>query len=171
MHNIRVVTGASHLTRGALLGLVGGLVAAGAMSLAHRVARAIAPKAEAAPASQEKDSTIKVASAIARQVGYDLTEDQEPRASSIVHYAFGAAVGAFYGAVAEIVPRVTAAVGFPFGVAVWLGAHVVAVPALGLGNPPTRRPIRQEAEEFGLHIVYGVTTELVRRQLLLLRLA
>ena len=68
-------------------------------------------------------------------------------------------------------PRVTAAVGFPFGVAVWLGAHVVAVPALGLGNPPTRRPIRQEAEEFGLHTVYGVTTELVRRRLLLIRLA
>src|SRR5205807_1094634 len=75
------MTGDSHLMRGALLGLVGGLVAAGAMSLAHRVARAIAPKAEAAPASREKDSTIKVASAIARQVGYDLTEDQEPRAA------------------------------------------------------------------------------------------
>src|SRR5256885_1907079 len=108
LHNIRVMTGASHLTRGALLGLVGGLVAAGAMSLAHRVARAIAPKAEAAPASREKDSTIKVASAIARQVGYDLTEDQEPRASSIVHYAFGAAVAAIYGAAPRIGPRVTA---------------------------------------------------------------
>jgi putative membrane protein len=165
------MTGASHPTRGALLGLVGGLVAAGAMSLAHRVASALGPKAAAPPASPEKDSTVKVAWAVTRQVGYDLTEDQEPRASSIVHYAFGASVGALYGAVAEIVPRVTALVGLPFGVAIWLGAHVVAVPALGLADPPTRRPVRQEAEEFGLHAVYGVTTELVRRLLLLLRLA
>jgi uncharacterized membrane protein YagU involved in acid resistance len=82
-----------------------------------------------------------------------------------VHYAFGASVGAFYGAVAEIVPRVTAGLGLPFGAAVWLGAHVLVVPALGLSEPPTRRPVRQEAEECGLHLVYGVTTELARRLL------
>jgi len=73
LHFSRAMTGADHLTDGALLGLVGGLVAAGAMSLAHRVASAIAPKAEAPPASSEKDSTVKVASAVTRQVGYSRT--------------------------------------------------------------------------------------------------
>jgi len=163
------MTGANNLARGSLLGLIGGLIAAGAMSLAHRVANDIGPKTEASPASREKDSTVKVASAVTRQVGYDLPEDQEPRAGSIVHYAFGASVGALYGAAAEIVPRITALVGLPFGVAVWLGAHVLCVPALGLAEPPTRRPVGEEAKEFGLHAVYGVTTELVRRLLLLLR--
>src|SRR5262245_43404120 len=38
-------------------------------------------------------------------------------------------VGALYGAAAEIVPRVRMALGLPFGAAVWLGAHVIAVPA------------------------------------------
>jgi putative membrane protein len=169
LHFFPAMTGASQLARGALIGLVGGLVAAGAMSLAHRVASDIAPKAEAPPASKKKDSTVKVASAVTKQVGYELTENQEPWAASIVHYAFGGSVGALYGAVAAIVPRVTSFVGLPFGLAVWLGAHVLTVPALGLEEPPTRRPFRQEAEEFALHGVYGVTTELVRRLLLLLR--
>src|SRR2546428_810438 len=79
--------------------------------------------------------------------------------------AVGALVGAVYGAVAEIVPRATAAAGLPFGVAIWLGAHVIAVPALDLAEPPIRRPVDKEAEEFGLHLIYGMTTELVRRLL------
>jgi putative membrane protein len=53
----------------------------------------------------------------------------------------------------------------PFGVAVWLGAHVIVVPALGLAPPPTRRPLGKEAVEFVLHLVYGAVTELGRRQL------
>ena len=162
---LRIMTRTGNVARGALIGLVGGLIAAGAMSVAHRIVGDFAPRPKALPASQEDDSTIKVASAITRRAGYRLAEDQKPQAGTIVHYAFGASVGAFYGAVAEIVPRVASAVGLPFGVAVWLGAHVVAVPALGLAEPPTRRPLRQEAEEFGLHLVYGVTTELARRLL------
>ena len=162
------MAGASHLARGALLGLVGGLVAAGAMSLAHQLANQIAPKAETPP-TREKDSTVQVASVVTRQVGYELPKHQESRAGSIVHFAFGGLIGALYGAVAEAVPKVTALVGLPFGVALWLGAHVMAVPALGLAEPPNRKPAREETMEFGLHAVYGMTTELVRRLLLLVR--
>lgn len=154
---------AAYLARSVLSGLAGGLAGAGAMSLGHRVAGAILPKAEAPPASRQKDPTTKVASAITRSVGYELPRTQEPRAGSIVHYAFGATVGALYGAAAGLVPKVALGVGLPFGVAVWLGAHVIAVPALSLSAPPTRRPLRQEAEELGLHLVYGATTDLVRR--------
>jgi putative membrane protein len=74
-------------------------------------------------------------------------------------------VGALYGAAAAIVPVVAVAVGVPFGAAVWLGAHVIAVPAIGLAEPPTHRPLGKEAEELGLHLVYGSVTGLVRRLL------
>jgi putative membrane protein len=150
------------VARGALLGLVGGLLAAGAMSLAHQLVSQVAPNAEPPAAPKEEDSTVKVASGAMQLVGAKLAEDQKPLASSIVHYGFGASVGAVYGAVAEIVPRVAVGAGLPFGVAVWLGAHVIAVPALGLAESPTRQPVRKEAEEFGLHLLYGLTTELVR---------
>jgi putative membrane protein len=165
LHDGRIMTRTSTVACGALLGLIGGLTAAGAMSLAHRLVNEVVPKPEAPTSPRDEDSTVKVASAVTRRAGYRLAEDQKPRAGTIVHYAFGASVGAVYGAAAEIVPRVTAGLGLPFGVAVWLGAHVVVVPALGLAEPPTRRPVRQEAEELGLHLVYGLITELARRLL------
>ena len=153
----------THRVRGAFIGLIAGLVGAGAMSVGHRVAGTLHPKAEAAPGSGEPDPTVKVASAITRGVGYELPPAQEPRAGSVVHYAFGGTVGALYGAVAESLPKAAAGVGLPFGIAVWLGAHVVTVPALGLAQPPSRRPLGQETEELGLHLVYGATTEIFRR--------
>src|SRR5438034_15273 len=65
--------------------------------------------------------------------------------------------------VAAVTPRVTTAAGLPFGVAVWLGAHVITVPALGLAEPPTRQPPSKEGLEFVLHLIYGAVTELMRR--------
>ena len=156
--------GSGNVVRGAIVGLVGGLLAAGVMSVAHRILSDLDPKAEA-PSPKPEDPTVKVARAATGLAGYTLAEHQKPRAGAAVHYAFGAVVGAVYGAVAEIAPIVTTAFGVPFGIGVWFGAHVVAVPAMGLSDPPTRQPVGKEAEEFGLHVVYGAVTEIVRRLL------
>ena len=51
----------------------------------------------------------------------------------------------------------------PFGLAVWLGAHVITAPALGLSRPVTRSPVSMEAVELGAHVVYGAVTEFLRR--------
>ena len=157
----------SHVWRGALAGLVGGLVAAGAMSLAHTGLGALGRSADTpAPAKQEDDATVKVADgAMRRLMGRALAEDEKATAGTAVHYGFGGSVGALYGGIAELVPRVTTGIGVPFGLAVWLGAHVMTVPALGLAEPPTRRPMAKEAPELVLHVVYGLVTELVRRLL------
>lgn len=154
--------------RGVIAGMVGGVIAAGAMSAVHKGLAGIGPGAPQQPPSaqqpHDEDATIKVADGIARRLFHrPLAEDRKPLAGNLVHYAFGAGVGAIYGGVAAVVPRVTIAVGLPFGVAVWLGAHVITVPALGLAEPPTRRPFSKEALEFLLHLVYGAVTELGRR--------
>jgi uncharacterized membrane protein YagU involved in acid resistance len=148
--------------RGVIAGLVGGVIAAGVMSLAHKgLARP-----QTAPAEQQDDATIKVANGIARWLlGRPVPEDRKPLAANVVHYAFGAGVGAVYGGAAELVPRVTMMLGVPFGLAVWLGAHVITVPALGLAEPPTRQPRSKEGLELLLHVVYGVVAETVRRLL------
>ena len=151
--------------RGAAAGLLGGLLAAGAMSLAHRLLAEPSPEAQAAKSAGPEDPTIKVASAATRLAGYRLQKEHKAWAGSIVHYAFGAVVGALYGAMAEIAPRATTALGLPFGAAVWLGAHVVAVPALGLAESPAHQPLGKEAGEFALHLLYGSITELGRRLL------
>ena len=157
MNDVRMGT----IWRGALAGLVGGLLAAGAMSVTHKAL----PKA-GAPADEGDDATVKTAEAVMRPLtGRPVPEDKKPFASQAVHYAFGASVGAVYGAVAELVPRVTSGFGVPFGLAVWLGAHVITVPALGLAQSPARRPLSKEAPELGLHAIYGGVTEAVRRLL------
>jgi uncharacterized membrane protein YagU involved in acid resistance len=154
--------------RGVMAGLVGGVVAAGAMSVVHKSLAGISAGGRQQKPSpeqhQDEDATVKVADGIARWFLHSpLPEDKKPLAGNLVHYAFGASVGALYGAGAAVVPSVTTAVGLPFGVAVWLGAHVITVPALGLAEPPTHRPRSKEALELVLHLVYGAVTELVRR--------
>jgi uncharacterized membrane protein YagU involved in acid resistance len=146
--------------RGVIAGLVGGLIAAGAMSLVHKALG----RQENPPAQQQDDATVKVADGITRSLlGRPIPEDSKPLAANVVHYAFGAGVGAVYGGIAELVPRITVLVGVPFGLAVWLGAHVITVPALGLAEPPTRQPRAKEGLELLLHVVYGAVTETVRR--------
>jgi putative membrane protein len=161
---VRTGVSSGNVMRGAIVGLVGGLLAAGAMSVVHRILSDLDPKAEA-PSPKPEDPTVQVARAATGLAGYPLAERQKPSAGAVVHYAFGAVVGAVYGAVAEIAPMVTTAFGVPFGIGVWLGAHIVAVPAMGLSDPPTRQPVGKETEEFGLHVVYGAVTEIVRRKL------
>jgi putative membrane protein len=153
--------------RGIIAGLIGGVVAAGAMSVVHKGLIAISsgtrqPTA-AAEQEQDEDATVTVANGIAVALRRPLPADKKPLAGSIVHYAFGASVGGLYGGLATVVPRATVALGLPFGVAVWLGAHVIMVPALGLAAPPTRQPPLKEAFEFVSHLVYGAVTELARR--------
>lgn len=156
------------ILRGIIAGLVAGVIGAGAMSIVHKGLIAInpgtRPPAAAAEQEQDEDATVKVANGITRWLLHrPLPEDKKPLAGTIVHYAFGAGIGGLYGGLATVMPRLTLALGLPFGVAAWLGAHVIMVPALGLAAPPTRQPPLKEALEFVLHLVYGAVTELARR--------
>jgi hypothetical protein len=53
--------------------------------------------------------------------------------------------------------------GVPFGLAVWLVADELAVPALGLSQPPRRQDLATHAYALVAHGVYGLTTEYTRR--------
>jgi putative membrane protein len=157
-----------NIWRDVVAGVVGGAVAAGSMSLVHGIVAtkgAGAPPQPALPGQpRQEDATVKVAEGIVgRLVHRPLPEAARPLAGNLVHYAFGASVGALYGGVAAVAPRVTAGVGLPFGAAVWLGAHVIATPALGLAEPPSSRPRKEEGLELVTHLVYGMVTELTRR--------
>ncbi len=90
---------------------------------------------------------------------------EELRGMQEIHFVFGAASGAFYGAVAEVAPMVTAGYGSVFGVVFQLFTHETLVPMAGLDVPPWKQPAREHASEFFTHILYGVTTEAVRRYL------
>ncbi len=153
---------ANQVWKGLGAGLIGGLVASFAMGSFHSLASKLMDGA----APEGEDSTIKTASAISEGIAqHKLTPEQKKIAGPAVHFGFGGMTGAAYGVAAELIPEVTTGYGVPFGTAVWLGAHVITVPALGLSKPITESSMPKEATELAAHFLYGAVTELCRRWL------
>ncbi|MCA1632502.1 MAG: DUF1440 domain-containing protein [Acidobacteria bacterium] len=113
---------------------------------------------------EQDDATMRIADAISEGVfDHEMTRGEKQAAGTAVHYAFGITTGAIYGALAEALPRVTAGAGAPFGAAVWLAADEGVVPLLGLSKSPAEYPPSTHAYALASHLVYGLTTEVVRR--------
>jgi putative membrane protein len=94
-----------------------------------------------------------------------LAKREKELGGEIAHYAMGATSGAMYGALAEVTPLATTGYGLPFGAAVWALADEGLVPALGLSKAATAYPLSVHAYALASHLVYGLTAELVRRQI------
>ena len=146
---------------GMAAGLLGGIAGSIAIGQFHRLwAKATKSNLE----QKGMDSTVKAASAVSEGVlERPLTEAEKPKAATAVHFGFGSALGALYGVGAALAPKVSGAVGMPFGAGVYLAAHATAVPALGLSRPVTQQPLMDEVGEILGHVVYGVVTDLTRR--------
>lgn len=146
------------LITGALAGLVGSL----AMSEFH----SLFGKAENHSQPNDEDATVKAASAISQAIfHHPLTAAQKEMAGPAIHYAFGTTMGAVYGVLAGVRDYTRLGWGLPFGAAIWLGAHVITVPAFGLSEPITRAAPSTEAVEFASHLLYGAVVEGLRRTL------
>jgi putative membrane protein len=112
----------------------------------------------------QEDATVAIASKVSRAVfDHPLTKKEKHQGGVAVHYAFGAASGALYGAIAEVTPLTKIAQGTGFGSAVWFAGVEVAIPLLGLSEPPWRYPFRMHAYSFISHLIYGAVTEQVRK--------
>jgi putative membrane protein len=145
-------TRSKSLAKGILAGLIGGLVATAAKSLAEKI---YAPRTHGEP-----EPPVLLAEKVA---GHELTIVQRKISSEAIHWGFGAATGAAYGALAEYVPTVTSKDGANFGMALVTLTHQGALPAMGLGARPGEQTAREKTSEMTSHIVYGVVTETVRR--------
>lgn len=165
----------SHLARGIVAGIAGGLVASWIMNefmenLGPQIQKAMQREqpgaAESQPQNGEKpdDATMKTADAVVSTVtgGRHLSREGKERGGPIVHYTFGALMGGVYGALAEELPVTTVGFGTGFGTALFAGADLVAVPALNLSGSSGDQPVSSLATPFAAHLVYGATTEAVR---------
>ena len=113
---------------------------------------------------EEDDAPERLANAISVGLtGRELTKKEKETAGTALHYAYGTSMGALYGAAAELAPGVTAAGGLPFGATVWVTADEGVEPLLGLSKSPTEYPLSIHAYALASHLVYGLTTEVVRR--------
>lgn len=147
----------SNLLKGFLAGVVGGLVG----TLVKTVAERIAPPQSEAATPPEVRLADKMKLKIADK---HLDADNEWAAEQLVHWSFGALVGGVYGAIAETSPNTTSAAGLPFGSTLWTTTQRAMLPLLDLAPEPKRRPVEKQLNAFAGHLLYGLTVELVRRQ-------
>ena len=149
---------------GAIAGLAGGLAAAFVMTEFQTAISALQGKGQSG--NGEIPANEKAAERISEGVfHHTMTEAGRKEAGEAVHYAMGGVSGMIYGVVSELAPVTTVSAGLPFGTAVWLLADDVAVPTLGLSKPITEFPLSTHVYALGSHLVYGLTTDLVRRAL------
>ena len=171
--------------KGALAGLVAGLVASWAMNRFQDVWVSLSPKDstsddkssdrdrelanlrtnQSAEETQD-DATVRAASTLSEGVfGHKLTPDEKKIAGPAVHYAVGATGGLVYGVAAELAPEITEGVGLPYGAAFWLVVDEGLVPLLGFAKGPGEYPLSAHAYALASHLVFGATAEGGRRLL------
>jgi putative membrane protein len=127
----------------------------------HGIGRELAERGVDEP---DDNAAVRTGNAVSEFVlDHHLTKSEKEVVGAVAHYAMGVTSGAIYGALAEVMPAATAAEGLPFGAAVWLIADEAVVPALGLSRKPTDYPPSIHAYSIASHLVYGFTTEVVRR--------
>jgi uncharacterized membrane protein YagU involved in acid resistance len=144
-------------------GVIGGLVGAWVMGQAMSAMTRLAPEAPDELA-EDDEPTVKTAAAISEALlKKTLTRRQRKPAGRTVHYAFGALVGAIYGALGAELPVVRAGAGTLYGLGVWLGADELALPALHLTPPAKDQPKEVHAQMAAAHLVFGVVLDSVTR--------
>jgi putative membrane protein len=139
------------LAKGLIAGLIGGLVGTLAKTFAERM---FPPRTHGEPEPPEV--------LVEQLAGHPVDSTTRAIAAEGIHWSFGAAVGAAYGALAEYYPAATAKEGASFGMALEALTHETALPALGLSASSEDQTTREHASEMTSHVVYGIATELVR---------
>jgi uncharacterized membrane protein YagU involved in acid resistance len=116
--------------------------------------------------NSEEAANVKAAVAVSEAVfDHHLAPAEKEWAGQLVHYGYGTAAGALYGAAAEHWEDVRMGEGVVFGAALWALSDEVAVPVFHLSKGPQEYPLRTHAMALASHLVYSVTTELARRLL------
>ena len=140
------------LAKGLIAGLAAGIAATAAKSLVEKV---YPPRIQGEP-----EPPAVLAHKLA---GHELAPVPKQIATETIHWAFGAAVGGAYGAVAEFYPAATSRDGINFGMTVMALTHEAALPAMGLSPAPANQSNREKYSEMASHAVFGLAAETTRR--------
>ncbi len=139
------------LAKGLVAGLIAGLVATAAKSCVE----AMFPPRTHGEVEPPEELAEKIA-------GHSLDRETKIWASEAIHWGFGAAAGAAYGALAEYYPAATDKRGATFGLTLMSLTHETALPAMGLSEPAEEQTAREHTSEATSHLVYGLVAERVR---------
>jgi putative membrane protein len=143
------------LLKGLLAGVAGGLAGSAAKIVAEKL---FPPRTQGQPAPP-----ALVVERVAHAAGEEPSETTKKVGAQGIHWGFGTMLGGVYGVAAELTPKVTSWRGSVFGLTVNRLAHEGLLPGLDLVEPVAEQPAQERVSEWVSHVIYGVTTELVRR--------
>ena len=88
-----------------------------------------------------------------------LTESQEQKVAMGAHFAYGSGSGVAYGILRRQMPGIPAPlVGMTFGVGLWAFSFEGWMPALGVQEATTEKPVKKWPAPIMMHMVYGAST-------------
>jgi putative membrane protein len=140
-----------NLWKGLLAGAIAGLVATAVKTAAEKI---YPPRTHGEP--EPPDVLAE------KLAGHPLYGAEKTAASEAIHWGFGAAAGAAYGALAEFFPAATSKEGATFGLTLMTLTHEGALPVMGLAADVDEQTPREHTSEASTHVLYGVTAEKVR---------
>ena len=82
--------------------------------------------------------------------------------SLVIHFSFSILFGGLYGGLVEFFPAVALGLGTVYGLAVWVGAHEMVMPWMGLTPKMWDLPWKEQISEFFGHAVWGFAIEIFR---------
>jgi hypothetical protein len=109
------------------------------------------------------DPAHVMANKVAGAFGTDLSPRQPHPAGIAMHYMFGIAPGALYGALQDRVPGLGVGRGALFGLGMFLIQDELANAASGLSARPSQYPWQAHARGLVAHLIYGVVTDTLLR--------
>ena len=157
------------LWKGVVAGMIGGLVASWTMNQVFTIWSKInegkqEPEQSANKGEQSDPATLKLAKKLSREILHrEIADENLQAAEAAVHYGFGTVMGGVYGGLSEYIPQTKAGFGSAYATALFVGADEIGVPMAGLSARANEVPISSHVLGLTAHLVYGVTTELVRR--------
>jgi uncharacterized membrane protein YagU involved in acid resistance len=98
--------------------------------------------------------TVKVADEMGVE---EIVEEEAERklASTVNHFAYGAATATLYASVAPSIDLPPTVKGTAYGLAVWAGSYLGWLPLFHIREPATERPASENAMMIAAHIVWG----------------
>lgn len=140
------------IAAGAIAGLVGAAV--------KTVWEEIAP---VRPENQDAPSVVLADRAKEEATGDDLEKSEKPVVEQSVQWLAGAGIGALYGGVVEVYPKVPTGSGSVLGMALYGATHGSILPMLNAEPWPMKQPLKFASSEFSGHVLYGLAVEFTRR--------
>jgi putative membrane protein len=148
----------TNLFKGLIAGMVGAAVATKIKSELEKVLPVRKKTTDSPP--------VVLADRVAKKMENNdgLDKEEKKPVEKTIHWSFGVLMGGVYGVSVERNPSAAAGFGSLAGTALYGGTHGSVLPALDTEPWPTENKPEFVVNEFIGHIVYGMTTEIIRRQ-------